>query len=177
MSVWNFDIASAPRDRQILMRTTRDGDKVFVTNWLEPTKHCPSGRFNGFPENAKSLLAWCDIPAFENTQTDAAISRPDATPYRPETENRSDEEPCQARGFGEMQDEDAIHLPTRSDGGLNIVHKHKQINEPEPDRSFLITPEEEKEPASVEAVTTAASGGAGASKVICPALIDDVGGQ
>ncbi len=64
---WNFDISAAPRDRQILMRTSRDGDKVFVTNWLEPTKHCPNGRFNGFSENAKSLLAWCEIPAFENS--------------------------------------------------------------------------------------------------------------
>ncbi|NLS19870.1 hypothetical protein HGP16_25355 [Rhizobium sp. P40RR-XXII] len=67
MSLWSLDIASTPRDRQILMRTTRDGDKVFVTNWLEPTKHCPNGRFNGFPENAKSLLAWCEIPAFETS--------------------------------------------------------------------------------------------------------------
>lgn len=66
MSVWNFDISAAPRDRQILMRTTRDGDKVFVTNWLEPTKHCPNGRFNGFSENAKTLPAWCEIPAFDN---------------------------------------------------------------------------------------------------------------
>ncbi len=54
------------------MRTTRDGDKVFVTNWLEPTKHCPNGRFNGFPENAKSLLAWCEIPIFENSKADAS---------------------------------------------------------------------------------------------------------
>ncbi len=53
--------------------------------------------------------------AATNSKTDAAISRPDATPYRPETENRSDEEPCQARGSGEMQDECAIHLPTNSE--------------------------------------------------------------
>lgn len=65
MSLWSSDISAAPRDRQILMRTTRS-NQVFVTNWLEPTKHTPSGRFNGFSENAKTLLAWCEIPAFEN---------------------------------------------------------------------------------------------------------------
>ncbi|MFJ6322296.1 MULTISPECIES: hypothetical protein [unclassified Rhizobium] len=73
MSGWNHDISAAPRDRQILMRTTR-GDKVFVTNWLEPTKHTPNGRFNGCSENAKTLLAWCEIPEFTNApegQTDA----------------------------------------------------------------------------------------------------------
>ena len=47
-----------------------------------------------------------------NSKTDAAISRPGKP--RPEIENRSGEEPCQARGSGEMQDEDAIHLPTFS---------------------------------------------------------------
>ena len=70
-----------------------------------------------------------------NSKTDAAISRPDATPHRPETENRSDEEPCEARGSGEMQDECTIHLPANSeidpsedreegqspDGGLSVV--------------------------------------------------------
>jgi len=64
---WSFDISAAPRDRQILMRTTRS-NQVFVTNWLEPTKHTPNGRFNGFSENAKTLLAWCDVPAFENSE-------------------------------------------------------------------------------------------------------------
>jgi uncharacterized protein (UPF0335 family) len=57
--------------------------------------------------------AMVDLPT--NSKTDAAISRPDATPHRPETENRSDEEPCQARGSGEMQDECTIHLPANSE--------------------------------------------------------------
>lgn len=67
MSDWSLDVASAPKDRQILMRTTRS-NQVFATNWLEPTKHTPNGRFNGFSENATTMLAWCEIPAFENSE-------------------------------------------------------------------------------------------------------------
>lgn len=110
--MWNHDIASAPKDRQILMRTTRS-NQVFVTNWLEPTKHTPNGRFNGFSENAKTMLAWCEIPAFENSQTDAATSCPGiAILGRPEIENRSDQEASNSDASGEVQDEITIHLPT-----------------------------------------------------------------
>lgn len=54
-----------------------------------------------------------------NSKTDAAISRPGfASLDRPEIENRSGEEPSVSNGSGEMQDEDAIHLPTNSDQPL-----------------------------------------------------------
>lgn len=70
-----------------------------------------------------------------NSETDAAISRPVSHIERPEIENRSDKEPSESNGSGEMQDEFTIHLPTLSeigpnedrsegqspDGGLNVV--------------------------------------------------------
>ncbi len=56
-----------------------------------------------------------DSPA-SNPITDAAISRPGiATLGRPEIENRSGEEASVSNASGEMQDEDAIHLPTNSE--------------------------------------------------------------
>lgn len=62
---WNFSMADAPRDgRQILVatRTPKDSKKLFLTSWLEPTKHTPAGRFDGFSENSEALLAWCEVP-------------------------------------------------------------------------------------------------------------------
>ena len=48
----------------------------------------------------------------QNSQTDAAISRPGKP--RPEIENRSGEEASETEASGEVQDESAIHLPTNS---------------------------------------------------------------
>ncbi|MFP5078276.1 hypothetical protein ACLE20_13290 [Rhizobium sp. YIM 134829] len=63
--IWNLDIAAAPRDgRQILVATSdrRDEEHFFLTRWIKPTKRAPAGRFNGFSENSKVLLAWCELP-------------------------------------------------------------------------------------------------------------------
>ncbi len=57
---------------------------------------------------------------------------------------------------------------------LDVTGGESAATNSEPDRSFLITPGEEKETASVEADTTAASGGEGASKVIFPAVSHSV---
>ncbi len=90
--------------------------------------------------------------AATNTKTDAAISRPGiAALGRPEIENRSDQEGSESESSGGMQDEIAIHPATN----------------PQAETSRQTSPVVE---------TESASGGAGASKVVCPALIDDVGG-
>lgn len=61
---WSSDFSKAPHDRQILIRTTGDKGRTFLTHWLQPNKWTPEGRFDGFPANAKTLLAWCEVPAF-----------------------------------------------------------------------------------------------------------------
>lgn len=62
---WSSDFSKAPHDRQILVRTTGDKGRTFLTHWLKPNQWTPKGRFDGFPENAKTLLAWCEVPVFE----------------------------------------------------------------------------------------------------------------
>lgn len=69
MSGWSFDMSAAPRDRQILIRSTKG--ETILTRWIEPTKFTPAGRFGGFPENAKTLLAWCEVPEFRLSPLDA----------------------------------------------------------------------------------------------------------
>lgn len=60
---WNFDFDAAPRDgRQILVATTGDARKLFLTKWLEPNNYVPTGRWDGFPPSSKTLLAWQDVP-------------------------------------------------------------------------------------------------------------------
>jgi hypothetical protein len=59
--MWNHDINAAPRTGSHFLMATTDG-KRFLTRWLEPTKFTPKGRFDGFSENAKTLLAWCAVP-------------------------------------------------------------------------------------------------------------------
>lgn len=71
MSAWSFDMTAAPRGRQILVRTTK-GETV-LTSWLQPNRFTPSGRFDGFPENAKTLLAWCEVPAFSDIRSDMGL--------------------------------------------------------------------------------------------------------
>ncbi len=127
---WSLDISSAPRDRQILMRTTRDGDKVFITNWIEPTKHCPNGRFNGFSENAKSLLAWCEIPDFEESPRKAAEAASERTAINPEAkasvDNAATIAPETATAGREMQVGSAPSgsVPATSEGGRDSVERH-----------------------------------------------------
>ncbi len=70
MTQWNHDISAAPRTGSHFLMATTDG-KRFLTRWLEPTKFTPKGRFDGFSENAKTLLAWCEIPEHPHHQSDA----------------------------------------------------------------------------------------------------------
>lgn len=75
---WNFDFKTAPRDgRQILVSTSTEADKekLFITKWLEPTKHTPTGRFDGFPERSNSLLAWCELPLHPHHMPPADLAR------------------------------------------------------------------------------------------------------
>lgn len=58
---WNHDIPSAPRDGSRFLMATTDGN-IFFTRWLKPNKFTPNGRFDGFSENAKTLMAWHDVP-------------------------------------------------------------------------------------------------------------------
>ena len=59
--MWNLDLTTAPRDGSQILMATSKGERV-ITKWLQPTKHTPSGRFDGFPENANSPMAWCELP-------------------------------------------------------------------------------------------------------------------
>lgn len=59
--MWNHNLSEAPRDGSHVLMATTDG-KRYLTRWLAPTKFTPSGRFDGFSENAKTLLAWCSVP-------------------------------------------------------------------------------------------------------------------
>lgn len=63
--MWNHDLSEAPRDGSHVLMATTDG-KRYLTRWLEPTKFTPKGRFDGFPENAKTLLAWASVPEHPN---------------------------------------------------------------------------------------------------------------
>ena len=139
---WNHDISAAPKDRQILMRTTRS-NQVFVTNWLEPTKHTPNGRFNGFSENAKTIFAWCEIPEFNNDSEGWA----DAT----EANERDKAQSVPAH----LTDSNTVA------GGLSCSAQSETA----------------KSHPTTLAGETAASRGAGAFESVCPALIDDVGGE
>ena len=58
---WNLNLSEAPRDGTRFLMATAKGETL-ITKWLQPTKHTPDGRFDGFPENANSLLAWCELP-------------------------------------------------------------------------------------------------------------------
>lgn len=58
---WNHNIDEVPRDGSHVLMATTDG-KRYLTRWLAPTKFTPSGRFDGFSENAKTLLAWASVP-------------------------------------------------------------------------------------------------------------------
>jgi hypothetical protein len=62
---WNFDLTSAPRNGSHILMETTDG-KRYLTKWLAPTKFTPNGRFDGFSENAKTMLAWCAVPEHPN---------------------------------------------------------------------------------------------------------------
>jgi hypothetical protein len=66
---WNTALDEAPRDRHVLMATT-DG-KRYLTRWLIPTKFTPNGRWDGFSESPKTLLAWCAVPEHPNHKSDA----------------------------------------------------------------------------------------------------------
>ena len=76
--IWNHDISTAPRDGSQFLMATTDG-KRFLTRWLEPTKGTPAGRFDGFPEKSKTLLAWCGVlghPFAAATRGEAAAPAP-----------------------------------------------------------------------------------------------------
>lgn len=61
MSTWNFDLTKAPRDGIRILMADTHGD-MWITKWLEPNKRRPAGRFDMFPENAKTILAWQHLP-------------------------------------------------------------------------------------------------------------------
>lgn len=66
---WNHDFTEAPRDgTQILVATTRDNGRLFLTSWLEPNRFSKSGRWDGFPADAKTLLAWSAVLAHPNVE-------------------------------------------------------------------------------------------------------------
>lgn len=75
---WHFSMAEAPRDgSRIIIADTHGG--MFFTKWLEPNKHRPAGRFDAFPENAKTLLAWRHGPVHPHHMVPADLpSRFDA---------------------------------------------------------------------------------------------------
>ncbi|WPE22462.1 hypothetical protein [Shinella zoogloeoides] len=58
---WNFDLTKAPRDGIRILMADTHGD-MWITKWLEPNKRRPAGRFDMFPENAKTILAWQHLP-------------------------------------------------------------------------------------------------------------------
>lgn len=70
MTEWNHDISAAPRTGSHILMATTDG-KRYLTRWLAPTKFTPSGRFDGFSENAKTLLAWASVPEHPNFRANA----------------------------------------------------------------------------------------------------------
>lgn len=63
---WNRDMAAAPRDKNVRLLLVHPKDnKVFLTSWLEPTKHTPKGRWNGWSEGVEAK-AWMHIPVFQD---------------------------------------------------------------------------------------------------------------
>lgn len=83
--IWNFDISAAPRGFTVTsLRNVRTKEgieekayeefihepviiatikgEVVKSRWLPPTTHTPSGRWDGFPENATSIRAWMEWP-------------------------------------------------------------------------------------------------------------------
>ncbi len=105
--IWNHDISAAPRTGSHFLMATTDG-KRFLTRWLEPTKFTPNGRFDGFSESAKTLLAWCAVPEHPF----AAASQGEAAAHSPESE--TDREAAEQRaganaGGGHVTDGENTH--------------------------------------------------------------------
>lgn len=73
---WSFDLTTAPRDGHHFLMATTDG-KRYLTRWLTPTKFTPAGRFDGFPENAKTLRAWCAVPEHPDAEIHESPSKND----------------------------------------------------------------------------------------------------
>jgi hypothetical protein len=135
MIPWNFDLSSAPRDgRHVLMATTNG--KRFLTRWIEPNKFTPNGRWDGFPENAKTLLAWCGVPdhpdhesprkaAEAGSESDGdAVGRP-TSERQPKTVGSEDGGVTGGESAATISADEAErmgHYTTRG-GGL-ITHKH-----------------------------------------------------
>jgi hypothetical protein len=112
---WSADFNAAPRDRQIIVMTkAAKGPAIlfFTTNWLEPdksTRHRTVGRWNGFPENPKSLIAWTEIPEYQ----ESGVTNPEPMDVIPRN-----------GGGGEGHNTGGNHVTGGAERAPLITHRH-----------------------------------------------------
>lgn len=156
MSSWNFDLQSLPRDRNILAETAKG--EVLVTRYNQPTKGSPRGWFSMIGDESR-IVAWQEMPA-PSGRSNSPPSAERVNPHRSGgavanaggcNVDRSAQrapveagiEPTSLAGGLESGIEHSVvdrntsgpdvkraPLSNRSDGGLDIVHRHSEINLP-----------------------------------------------